>query len=101
MAELEKEVGRLRANERSLRDAVCNKLLLEEQVHQLQSRVDALQPVQDELHEAKVRYRFAVLLLQKLCVCVLYIKVLFISKCPFEKSVLLRAKDVVPGRPRA
>lgn len=56
MADLEKEVGRLRATERSLRDAVCNKLLLEEQVHQLQSRVDALQPVQQELHEAKVLY---------------------------------------------
>ncbi|XP_075981185.1 mitotic spindle assembly checkpoint protein MAD1-like [Anticarsia gemmatalis] len=55
MAELEAEVGRLRATERSLRDAVCNKLLLEEQVHQLQSRVDALQPVQQELHEAKVK----------------------------------------------
>lgn len=55
MAELEKEVARLRANERSLRDAVCNKLLLEEQVHLLTSRVDALQPVQQELHEAKVR----------------------------------------------
>ncbi|KAJ0174178.1 hypothetical protein K1T71_010324 [Dendrolimus kikuchii] len=55
MAELEKEVARLRATERSLRDAVCNKLLLEEQVHQLTSRVDALQPVQQELHEAKVK----------------------------------------------
>lgn len=54
MAELEKEVTRLRANERSLRDAICNKLLLEEQVHQLSSRVEALQPVQLELHEAKV-----------------------------------------------
>lgn len=55
MAELEKEVTRLRANERSLRDAICNKLLLEEQVHQLTSRVEALQPVQLELHEAKVK----------------------------------------------
>ncbi|KAJ8717193.1 hypothetical protein PYW08_005592 [Mythimna loreyi] len=55
MAELEKEVARLRAQERSLRDAICNKLLLEEQVHLLQSRVDALQPVQNELHEAKVK----------------------------------------------
>ncbi|KAH9643638.1 hypothetical protein HF086_006114 [Spodoptera exigua] len=55
MAELEKEVNRLRSQERSLRDAVCNKLLLEEQVHQLQSRVDVLQPVQNELHEAKVK----------------------------------------------
>lgn len=55
MAELEKEVGRLRTTERSLRDAVCNKLLLEEQVHQLQSRVDVLLPVQQELHEAKVK----------------------------------------------
>lgn len=54
MAELEKEVVRLKATERSLRDAVCNKLLLEEQVHQLSSRVEALQPVQQELHEAKV-----------------------------------------------
>ena len=56
MAELEKEVARLRANERSLRDTIGNKLLLEEQVHQLQSRVDALQPVQNELHEAKVMW---------------------------------------------
>ncbi|XP_026742126.1 mitotic spindle assembly checkpoint protein MAD1 [Trichoplusia ni] len=55
MAELEKEVGRLRAQERSLRDIAGNKLLLEEQVHVLQSRVDALQPVQNELHEAKVK----------------------------------------------
>ncbi|XP_049877340.1 mitotic spindle assembly checkpoint protein MAD1 [Pectinophora gossypiella] len=55
MAELEKEVARLRATERSLRDAVCNKLLLEEQVHQLTARVDALQPVANELHEAKVK----------------------------------------------
>ncbi|KAL0869832.1 hypothetical protein ABMA27_006040 [Loxostege sticticalis] len=55
MAELEKEVVRLKATERSLRDAVCNKLLLEEQVHQLSSRVEALQPVQQELHEAKVK----------------------------------------------
>lgn len=54
MAELEKEVVRLRATERSLRDGVCNKLLLEEQVHLLTSRVNALQPVQQELHEAKV-----------------------------------------------
>ena len=54
MADLEKEVGRLRAQERSLRDIASNKLLLEEQVHVLQSRVDALQPVQNELHEAKV-----------------------------------------------
>lgn len=54
MADLEKEVVRLRATERSLRDGICNKLLLEEQVNQLQSRVDALQPVQNELHEAKV-----------------------------------------------
>nr|XP_049701115.1 mitotic spindle assembly checkpoint protein MAD1 [Helicoverpa armigera] len=55
MAELEKEVARLRAQERSLRDSACNKLLLEEQVHVLQSRVDALQPVQNDLHEAKVK----------------------------------------------
>ncbi|KAL4714996.1 hypothetical protein ACJJTC_003147 [Scirpophaga incertulas] len=55
MAELEKEVTRLRATERSLRDAVCNKLLLEEQVHQLTSRVEVLQPVHQELHEAKVK----------------------------------------------
>ncbi|CAH0764364.1 unnamed protein product [Diatraea saccharalis] len=55
MAELEKEVVRLRATERSLRDAVCNKLLLEEQVHQLNSRLEVLQPVQQELHEAKVK----------------------------------------------
>ncbi|CAH2042310.1 unnamed protein product, partial [Iphiclides podalirius] len=55
MAELEKEVTRLRAAEKSLRDAVCNKLLLEEQVHLLTSRVEALQPVQQELHEAKVK----------------------------------------------
>ena len=54
MAELEKEVCRLRATERSLREAVCNKLLLEEQVHTLSSKVEALQPVQNELHEAKV-----------------------------------------------
>lgn len=54
MADLEKEVARLRATERSLRDVVCNKLLLEEQVHQLTLRVEALQPVQQELHEAKV-----------------------------------------------
>ncbi|VVC94038.1 unnamed protein product [Leptidea sinapis] len=33
MAELEKEVTRLRATERSLRDTICNTLLLEEQVH--------------------------------------------------------------------
>ncbi|XP_053614336.1 mitotic spindle assembly checkpoint protein MAD1 [Plodia interpunctella] len=55
MAELEKEVIRLRANERGLRDAVCNKLLLEEQVHVLTNRVEALQPVQQELHKAKVK----------------------------------------------
>ncbi|CAG5055659.1 unnamed protein product [Parnassius apollo] len=55
MAELEKEVIRLRASERCLRDAVCNKLLLEEQVHLLTTRVEALQPVQQELHEAKVK----------------------------------------------
>ncbi|XP_041985078.1 mitotic spindle assembly checkpoint protein MAD1 [Aricia agestis] len=55
MAELEKEVNRLRASERSLRDAVCNKLLLEEQVHVLTNKVEALQPVQQELHEAKVK----------------------------------------------
>lgn len=54
MAELEKEVVRLRASERSLRDAVSNKLLLEEQVHVLTTKVEALQPVQQELHEAKV-----------------------------------------------
>ncbi|XP_028156742.1 GRB10-interacting GYF protein 2-like [Ostrinia furnacalis] len=55
MAELEKEVVRLKATERSLRDAVCNKLLLEEQVHQLGCRVDAMQPHQQQLHEAKVK----------------------------------------------
>ncbi|XP_026763138.2 mitotic spindle assembly checkpoint protein MAD1 [Galleria mellonella] len=55
MAELEKEVTRLRANERSLRDAVCNKLLLEEQVHVLTTKVEALQPVQQKLHDAKVK----------------------------------------------
>ncbi|CAH4030528.1 unnamed protein product [Pieris brassicae] len=55
MAELEKEVGRLRAAERTLRDAVCNKLLLEEHVHILSSKVDTLQPMQQELHEAKVK----------------------------------------------
>ncbi|CAF4806271.1 unnamed protein product [Pieris macdunnoughi] len=55
MAELEKEVGRLRATERTLRDAVCNKLLLEEQVHILSSKVDTLQSTQQELHEAKVK----------------------------------------------
>ncbi|CAK1552907.1 unnamed protein product [Leptosia nina] len=55
MAELEKEVARLRANERTLRDAICNKLLLEEQVHILTGKVEALQPVQQELHEAKVK----------------------------------------------
>lgn len=54
MAELEKEVVRLRATERSLRDAVCNKLLLEEQVHSLTTRLDTLLPAQQELHEAKV-----------------------------------------------
>ncbi|KOB65388.1 Mitotic spindle assembly checkpoint protein MAD1 [Operophtera brumata] len=51
---LEKEVARLRATERSLRDGISSKLLLEEQVHMLTSRVEALQPVQQELHEAKV-----------------------------------------------
>ncbi|XP_072942423.1 mitotic spindle assembly checkpoint protein MAD1-like [Epargyreus clarus] len=55
MAELEKEVARLRATERSLRDAVCNKLLLEEQVHVLTNKVETLQPVHQELHEAKVK----------------------------------------------
>ncbi|XP_045501604.1 mitotic spindle assembly checkpoint protein MAD1 [Colias croceus] len=55
MADLEKEVARLRATERSLRDAVCNKLILEEQVHILSTKVEALQPVQQELHEAKVK----------------------------------------------
>ncbi|CAG9564077.1 unnamed protein product [Danaus chrysippus] len=55
MAELEKEVGRLRATERSLRDSVSNKLLLEEQVHILTTKVEALQPVQQELHDAKVK----------------------------------------------
>ncbi|XP_026320731.1 mitotic spindle assembly checkpoint protein MAD1-like [Hyposmocoma kahamanoa] len=55
MAELEKEVTRLRQTERSLRDAVCNKLLLEEQVHILTTKVESLQPVQQELHEAKVK----------------------------------------------
>ncbi|XP_073953707.1 mitotic arrest-deficient 1 isoform X2 [Choristoneura fumiferana] len=55
MAELEKEVARLRATERSLRDSICNKLLLEEQVHQLTARLEALQPAQQELHEAKVK----------------------------------------------
>ncbi|XP_063385947.1 mitotic spindle assembly checkpoint protein MAD1 [Cydia fagiglandana] len=55
MAELEKEVARLRAAERSLRDTIGNKMLLEEQVHQLTSRVEALQPAQQELHEAKVK----------------------------------------------
>lgn len=54
MAELEKEVTRLRQTERSLRDSVQNKLLLEEQVHILTTKVDSLQPVQQELHEAKV-----------------------------------------------
>lgn len=56
MAELEKEVVRLRATERSLRDAVSNKLLLEEQVHVLSTKVETLQPVQQELHEAKVLF---------------------------------------------
>ncbi|XP_045777469.1 mitotic spindle assembly checkpoint protein MAD1-like [Maniola jurtina] len=55
MAELEKEVVKLRASERSLRDAVCNKLVLEEQVHLLTVKVEALQPVQQELHEAKIK----------------------------------------------
>ncbi|CAH2243011.1 mitotic spindle assembly checkpoint protein MAD1 [Pararge aegeria] len=55
MAELEKEVVRLRATERSLRDIVCNKLVLEEQVHLLTVKVESLQPVQQELHEAKVK----------------------------------------------
>ncbi|XP_014358928.2 mitotic spindle assembly checkpoint protein MAD1 isoform X2 [Papilio machaon] len=55
MADLEKEVVRLRAAERTLRDAVCNKLLLEEQVNVLTAKVEALQPVQQELHEAKVK----------------------------------------------
>lgn len=54
MADLEKEVVRLRASERSLRDGICNKLLLEEQVHQLTQRVNVLQPVQQELYDAKV-----------------------------------------------
>ncbi|XP_050674720.1 mitotic spindle assembly checkpoint protein MAD1 [Leptidea sinapis] len=55
MAELEKEVTRLRATERSLRDTICNTLLLEEQVHVLTAKLEALQPVQQELHEAKVK----------------------------------------------
>ncbi|CAH2089463.1 unnamed protein product [Euphydryas editha] len=55
MAELEKEVVRLRATERNLRDAVCNKLLLEEQVHLLSTKVETLQPLQQELHEATVK----------------------------------------------
>lgn len=54
MAELEKEVCRLRATERSLRDGISSKLLLEEQVNLLTSRVEAAKPVQQELHEAKV-----------------------------------------------
>lgn len=54
MAELEKEVTRLRATERSLRDSVCNKLLLEEQVHSLSTRLEAMQPIQQELHDFKV-----------------------------------------------
>lgn len=54
MADLEKEVVRLRASERSLRDGICNKLLLEEQVHQLTSQLNVLEPVRQELHEAKV-----------------------------------------------
>lgn len=54
MAELEKEVVRLRAAERNLRDAVCNKLLLEEQVHLLTTKIETLQPLQQELHEATV-----------------------------------------------
>ncbi|XP_048483507.1 mitotic spindle assembly checkpoint protein MAD1 [Plutella xylostella] len=55
MAELEKEVARLRATERSLRDAVCNKLLLEEQVHSLTTRLETMQPHQQQLHDAKVK----------------------------------------------
>ncbi|XP_030024443.2 mitotic spindle assembly checkpoint protein MAD1 [Manduca sexta] len=55
MAELEKEVVRLRANERTLRDAICNKLLLEEQVHVLTAKVETLQALQQELHETKVK----------------------------------------------
>ncbi|XP_045452576.1 mitotic spindle assembly checkpoint protein MAD1-like [Melitaea cinxia] len=55
MAELEKEVVRLRAAERNLRDAVCNKLLLEEQVHLLTTKLETLQPLQQELHEATVK----------------------------------------------
>ncbi|XP_023954381.2 mitotic spindle assembly checkpoint protein MAD1 isoform X2 [Bicyclus anynana] len=55
MAELEKEVVRLKATERSLRDIACNKLVLEEQVHLLTTKVEALQPMQQELHDAKVK----------------------------------------------
>ncbi|GBP62871.1 Mitotic spindle assembly checkpoint protein MAD1 [Eumeta japonica] len=55
MAEMEKEINRLRTTERSLRDVVCNKLLLEEQVHSLSTRLESLQPVQQELHDAKVK----------------------------------------------
>ncbi|XP_046969859.1 mitotic spindle assembly checkpoint protein MAD1 [Vanessa cardui] len=55
MAELEKEVVRLRAAERNLRDAVCNKLLLEEQVNLLTTKVETLQPMQQQLHEATVK----------------------------------------------
>ncbi|XP_045784556.1 mitotic spindle assembly checkpoint protein MAD1-like [Maniola jurtina] len=55
MAELETEVVKLRASERSLRDAVCNTLVLEEQVHQLTVKVEALQNAEKELHEANLK----------------------------------------------
>lgn len=52
--DLEKEVIKLREKEKYLRDLVRNKLLLEEQVHSLSQRLEALQPVQQELQDAKV-----------------------------------------------
>ena len=78
MAELEKEVTRLRATERSLRDAVSNKLLLEEQVHVLSTKVETLQPVQQELHEAKVIYIFKC---TQYCIVLYSLSLIFIQYC--------------------
>lgn len=55
MAELEKEVIKLRERERFLKEMVKNKLVLDEKVRSLTSQVAQIEPLQQELDEAKMQ----------------------------------------------
>ncbi|CAG9800671.1 unnamed protein product [Chironomus riparius] len=56
MSEMEKDVGRLRQTNRNLHDSIGNKMLLEEQVHSLQTQLDRYEKANVELITAKTQF---------------------------------------------